>query len=356
MKYFEKIALNALKARQLAKSFGLIPEAGTPWKGALRELRKGKTPTDLGVVPPKILDSAKTKGVEWGEDGHELGVMIARNIQNNHLKTFPPYKGEVGMGMLVNPESIVFSPTNPMLQVTKKNNAVWTPYKTLHTHPKALQKQINELGPEGYLTQDAVVEGQLNIAKNIGHKQLELQKYVESGADPAFAKLVQRNRSLNPAGTAEVDMLADMAKKNKWPSKSDVKNNLIRQSKSPEYLSEVNTIMNKQITRPSGLDLKTYESIGHSGNPVGGGRVPHNILEPASGQVSVTKLKPSSGKVHQDFRAKYGPKNAHEIDAAFASGNTDQLVAKYGPDIISDYEKVQQNAITFSPYTTYWKL
>ena len=102
--------------------------------------------------------------------------------------------------------------------------------------------------------------------------------------------------------------------------------------------------------------IKTYENIGHSTSPVGGGRVPHNILEPSSGQVSVTKLKPLSGKVHQEFRAKYGPKNTHEIDAAFASGNTDQLVAKYGPDIISDYEKVQQNAITFSPYTTYWKL
>ena len=40
---FTKTALNAMKARKLAKSYGLIPESGSAWKWALRHLRKGKT-------------------------------------------------------------------------------------------------------------------------------------------------------------------------------------------------------------------------------------------------------------------------------------------------------------------------
>jgi len=39
LKYFEKTALTALKARQLAKKVGLIAQPGSQWKWALRKLR-----------------------------------------------------------------------------------------------------------------------------------------------------------------------------------------------------------------------------------------------------------------------------------------------------------------------------
>ena len=260
MRYFEKIALNALKARQLAKSFGLIPEAGTPWKHALRELRKGKTPTDLGVVPPAVLDSAKKKGVEWGEEGHELGAIIAKNIKNNELKTFPPYKGEVGMGLLIDPKALVYAPGSPMMEISKGGNPVWQPHKTIHTHPRVLKNTMKEKGIEGYLTQDKVIDGQLKLYKDLGNKHLELENFMASGVDPKFNAAVQKNRLANPHLMAETNQLVSMAKNNTWPSRDTIKRNMLLRAKDPGVISEMEVFLNKRITRPSNLDLQSYEA------------------------------------------------------------------------------------------------
>ena len=47
-----KLALNASKARQLAKKYNIIPEAGTAWKWALRNKRKGKS---IGEPPVNLV-------------------------------------------------------------------------------------------------------------------------------------------------------------------------------------------------------------------------------------------------------------------------------------------------------------
>ena len=84
---FEKNALNAAKARQLAAKHGLVPEGA--WKWGLRQLRKGKTKEQLGQAPRPLLDKVKRLGDEvevggfWGKGsrgrarlhvGHEFAV------------------------------------------------------------------------------------------------------------------------------------------------------------------------------------------------------------------------------------------------------------------------------------------
>ena len=56
-KYFEKTALNALKARELAKSVGLIPEA--QWKWGLRKLRAPRSKDAPLMLEGKALRKAK---------------------------------------------------------------------------------------------------------------------------------------------------------------------------------------------------------------------------------------------------------------------------------------------------------
>ena len=130
---------------------------------------------------------------------------------------------------------------------------------------------------------------------------------------------------------------------------------MLLRAKDPGVISEMEVFLNKRITRPSNLDLQSYEALQRPLG-VGGGRIPHNILEPSSGQLSVTKLKPSGGKLQQEFRAKYGPKNIGEIDRAMQSGAGDDLIAKFGPDVVTDYKNLGDNPITYKPYTTYWNL
>ena len=60
-KYFEKTALNAMKARELAKSVGIIPEA--QWKWGLRKLRAPKVKDGPMMLEGKALRKAKEERI-----------------------------------------------------------------------------------------------------------------------------------------------------------------------------------------------------------------------------------------------------------------------------------------------------
>lgn len=59
MKFFEKTALTALKARQLAKQVGLISHPESQWKWALRKLRAVSTKNKPLMLEGKELRIAK---------------------------------------------------------------------------------------------------------------------------------------------------------------------------------------------------------------------------------------------------------------------------------------------------------
>lgn len=42
-RYLEKVALNSVKARAMAKQVGVIPDPESAWKYALRNLRDGRS-------------------------------------------------------------------------------------------------------------------------------------------------------------------------------------------------------------------------------------------------------------------------------------------------------------------------
>jgi len=75
LRAFEKVALNALKARQMAAEHGLLPEGS--WKWALRNLRKGKSPESLGMAPEALRQEAALHSFNPGSPikDHEVGTV-----------------------------------------------------------------------------------------------------------------------------------------------------------------------------------------------------------------------------------------------------------------------------------------
>ena len=88
----EKVALNALKARLLARKYGLVPEAGTAWKWALRQLRKGKTLEDLGSAPESLVKSMRK--IMKANPRVEYGALHGKGVKARGLGRI--VKGDTG--------------------------------------------------------------------------------------------------------------------------------------------------------------------------------------------------------------------------------------------------------------------
>lgn len=117
----EKIALNALKARQLAKEVGLIPHHNSQWKWALRQLRQ---PNPEGVVGKKLMQ----EGRELAESKLRIG-----KLPNNKLQRLLSQERKFGGGnealLLNNGDVIRGSQLGVQIPVGKADSVL------AHTHP-----------------------------------------------------------------------------------------------------------------------------------------------------------------------------------------------------------------------------
>ena len=183
---FEKNALNAQKARALAKQFGLVPEEA--WKWGLRNLRKGKTLQQLGMAPKKMVDAAKRIGVEketgafWGkgakgrlgqlgkgtENGYDLGY-ISKDLRRN--KDFMEAASNAIYG--VDPFKNTGRAAKEYLKTVKPHSKM----HTLHTHPAGLK--------EGLETEKAILEGLRERKKMVGLSKKERESAL-SFAEPKY--------------------------------------------------------------------------------------------------------------------------------------------------------------------------
>jgi hypothetical protein len=75
-KYLEKVALNALKARQMAKAVGVIPDHTSTWKYAVRNLRSGRGDALTG----KALQEGRAK---LGDVNHNT-INKLKSISDKH--------------------------------------------------------------------------------------------------------------------------------------------------------------------------------------------------------------------------------------------------------------------------------
>lgn len=147
-KGFTKIALNAQKARELAKQYGLVPEGA--WKWGLRNLRQGRTPQQLGMAPKKMVDAARRIGADvesgalWGKgvsggigqlgQGAQAGYLFggtgwASDFVKRNKDTL--FDGKISSGK--RKLDLLGKLNNDYLKIQRKFHGM----NTLHTHPAA---------------------------------------------------------------------------------------------------------------------------------------------------------------------------------------------------------------------------
>ena len=183
---FEKTALNAQKARALAQQFGLVPEGA--WKWGLRNLRKGKTPQQLGMAPKKMIDASKRLGSEtetgafWGkgakgrlgqlgkgtESGYDLGYTSKDLLKN---KDFIEASSNAVYG--VDPFKNTGRAAKEYLKTVKPHSKM----NTLHTHPAGTK--------EGLKSEKAMLEV-LREGKKTGGLPKKEKESILSFADPKY--------------------------------------------------------------------------------------------------------------------------------------------------------------------------
>lgn len=128
----EKLALNAMKARGLAKSVGLIPQAGSDWKWALRNMR---APNPTGAKNAPLMQS----GRELAQSKQQMGALANNDMQK--LRSGARRVGERGIEVGVNDKG--------SLQLGEMGGIKTDPGSIrAHTHPgvgrvKALTKRTN---------------------------------------------------------------------------------------------------------------------------------------------------------------------------------------------------------------------
>ena len=145
----EKIALNALKKRQLVKSLGLIPQQGSAWQWALRQLRAPSKKGGKLLLEGKALSKAKEK----------IGI-LPNNLKQKLLAAHR--KGKLGQEMglsstgkvidgikgAVNPQGAkILAHTHPsmnrMLHVGEGNKRLLNP--VLYASPSGMSPLIKPL-------------------------------------------------------------------------------------------------------------------------------------------------------------------------------------------------------------------
>jgi len=121
----EKVALNALKARQLSKSVGIIPQPGSAWKWALRNLR---APRSSGS---KIMST----GRELSNQKKKIGLLT--NNQINSIKSTQRNLGGAGR------YETGLTDTGKIIRGKFHGGLFYNPKKVgkmiAHTHPGALK-------------------------------------------------------------------------------------------------------------------------------------------------------------------------------------------------------------------------
>jgi hypothetical protein len=203
---FEKTALNALKKRQLAKQFGLIPDGD--WKWGLRQMRKGKTKEQLGHAPEKLTNRVRGQGKKI-----EVGAMYNKGDNPNKTQIIRGDESGVDlMGVLkkLKPKirHVAPSPKAPIVSLFKNPGkkqtsqlAVEKPYhrmSSIHSHPEGTAKSIrDEEAPLIGMIRDtdAAIKGIQDYPKSVIGR---MSKQIKSRSPKAVSELESRIRLKYP--------------------------------------------------------------------------------------------------------------------------------------------------------------
>ena len=89
-KYLEKIALNATKARALAKAVGVVPDHTTNWKWGIRQLRDSRG----SALQGKVLEKAKMNLGSMGSENFKK-LQKAQAANPNHEMGYGVHNGKL---------------------------------------------------------------------------------------------------------------------------------------------------------------------------------------------------------------------------------------------------------------------
>jgi hypothetical protein len=132
-----KVSLNALKARKMALSAGIVPKTGTSWKSALRNVRDSRGNLKSGK------DMAKAKEKMGLLPNNEKQALSA--AQKKHQNVEIGYTGK-GLNGKNDDKLVVGSSRNLPMGVSEGEKY------SLHTHPQVssskLRAKINKRNPE----------------------------------------------------------------------------------------------------------------------------------------------------------------------------------------------------------------
>lgn len=148
---FTKLALNALKARQLAKKHKLLPEG--QWKWALRNLRKGKSRQDLGSAPDSLVKAIRRVGGDeveagafWGKGAKGGLGQVGRGTELGYQQqSVPRFMKDVFPHVM---EAMTEPAGRKMKSLGKANAAYKNIMKerahlnTIHSHPTSTKKAL----------------------------------------------------------------------------------------------------------------------------------------------------------------------------------------------------------------------
>jgi len=255
---FTKIALNATKARALAKIYGLVPEAGTQWKWALRQLRKGKSREELGMFPEKYIKKilkgrrrAAQRGLEVGAELDRSGKIIGKI-----------HKG--GKGFLPVTYSELKAPAEEVA-------------KSIHTHPIAGVKKDIDKSLRGLGWAESVAKASARRGPKMGRvlkaRAKDAAKSLESIARHKQTKeeALETARQLKLSGKVKEDYVRDAT----TSLREKMSKGLERASKTP--------LAPSGIDEPLGGDVRAWATRGAKGS--------HTILDPYTGKRAIYKLR-----------------------------------------------------------------
>ena len=202
-----------MKAHALAKEFGLVPEGA--WKWGLRNLRKGKTPQQLGMAPQKMVDASRRLG-----DKVEAGALWGKGAKGSPSQIGKGGAGGfdfagVGKNLVRNKKFITnamgagdASPKKQLAKATQEYIETHRPYRkmnSLHTHPEESTREglKMEKGMIGGLS-DANAEEQYKMMESLrddmpdmGMQVPDKAKFIE-GVRNIRAVLEKRHGSAHP--------------------------------------------------------------------------------------------------------------------------------------------------------------
>lgn len=181
----EKLALNVMKARGLAKSVGLIPQAGSDWKWALRNMRAAN-PTGAKNAP--LMQS----GRELAQSKQQMGALANNDMQK--LRSGARRVGENGAEVGINDKG--------KLQLGEIGGIKTAPGSIrAHTHPgvgriRTMTKQTN---PEAARMLDPVMaaspSGWINTRGQLPSSRQAVQQRGKAVSEVATSSNISRDEA-----------------------------------------------------------------------------------------------------------------------------------------------------------------